>query len=161
MHQEEIRNQLKCILNTPKFRKNQRCAQFLGYVVEETLANRSNRIKGYNIAVSALGKHESFDPQDDPLVRVLAGRVRSLLSTYYETLGKHDQIVISIPTGCYVPEFTLNPEANSRGNQPFVATSTIGRHLSWMPRHCRPIGTVLSLLLIADCTLRIVDLITV
>ena len=47
------------------------------------LGNKS-RIKAYTVAVDALGKPDTFDPQNDPVVRVLAGRLRSSLSGYYE-----------------------------------------------------------------------------
>jgi hypothetical protein len=51
-------------------------SRFLRHVVEETLAGRSEGIKQYTVAVQALGRDASFDPQIDAVVRVLAGQVR-------------------------------------------------------------------------------------
>src|ERR1044072_8595836 len=63
------------------------------------------RIKGYTIAVEALGRAENFDPQADPIVRVEAMRLRRALTRYYENGGKHDPVVIALPLGNYVPMF--------------------------------------------------------
>ena len=42
----------------------------------------------------------------DPIVRVEAGRLRDRLSSYYEGEGLADRMLISIPKGGYVPEFS-------------------------------------------------------
>ena len=164
-NKNDICVQLERILSDSPVRENARCGQFLRYVVEETLAGRSDRIKGYSIAVSALGRPESFDAQGDPIVRVLAGRLRSQLQIYYAQSGQNDQVVISIPKGGYVPEFALKsnqatePDARSfRETSPALATHTIGSKFSWLPNHCRMVGTILSTLLVTDCALRIVEL---
>ena len=47
--------------------------------VEATLRGAGDRIKGYTIAVEALGRAENFDPQADPIVRVEAMRLRRAL----------------------------------------------------------------------------------
>ncbi|OJY38096.1 MAG: hypothetical protein BGP06_16780 [Rhizobiales bacterium 65-9] len=61
---------------------------FLQYVVEETLEGRGRSLKGYAIAVEALGRSDDFDPQFDPIVRVEARRLRQALRSYYEGPGK-------------------------------------------------------------------------
>ena len=82
-----------------------RLAAFLRFVVEETLAGRSETLKGYTIAVEALGRPPSFDPQSDPIVRVEATRLRRALERYYATAGASDPVRITIPKGTYVPIF--------------------------------------------------------
>ena len=54
-------------------------------------AGRSDRIKGYTIAVEALGRADDFDPQADPIVRVEATRLRRALSRYYANGGSNDR----------------------------------------------------------------------
>lgn len=80
-------------------------AAFLRYVVEETLAGRGDRLKAYTIAVAALDRAENFDPNDNPLVRVQARRLRAALTRYYETEGVDDPVLIDLPIGSYVPRF--------------------------------------------------------
>lgn len=80
-------------------------ANFLRFVVDETLAGRAERIKAYTIAADALGCDASFDPQNDPIVRVEAGWLRRALDHYYTDGGSSDPVVIELPRGHYVPAF--------------------------------------------------------
>lgn len=79
--------------------------QFLRYVVTETLEGRGDRLKAYNIATSVFGRGSDFNPQQDAIVRIEAGRLRQALEHYYLTDGQHDRIRITIPVGSYVPTF--------------------------------------------------------
>lgn len=107
--QEEIRVQLERILSSPEFAVPARGCAFLRYVVEETLAGRSARIKGYTIAIEVFGRDETFT-QDDPVVRIEAGRLRRALERYYLVSGQDDPIRIDIPKGGYVPNFAWNAD---------------------------------------------------
>ncbi|WP_375451589.1 hypothetical protein [uncultured Devosia sp.] len=62
-------------------------------------------IKAYAIAVDVFGRTGNFDPQADPIVRVQARRLRSLLEQYYATTGDAEAVRISLPVGRYVPTF--------------------------------------------------------
>ena len=70
---EAVREQLQRILDSPSFEASERRRRFLRYVVEELLAGRADRLKGYAIATDVFGRDESFDPQTDPVVRLEAG----------------------------------------------------------------------------------------
>lgn len=107
----DIRAALERVLAAPDFTASLRLAAFLRYVVEATLAGRADAIKGYTIAVEALGRPPSFDPQSDPIVRVEATRLRRALERYYATVGADDPLVIDIPKGGYVPRFVPRTEA--------------------------------------------------
>lgn len=125
----EVREHLAQILASPTFASSVRHQKFLTYVVEETLAGRSDRIKAYSIATCAFGRKEDFDPQTDSIVRIEAGRLRRQLEHYYYTEGKLDAIRIVIPKGTYVPQFlpasdAAKPEAEAA---PAVAPPQ-GRH---------------------------------
>jgi TolB-like protein len=104
---EAIRAQVKRILGCRDFDASERNRRFLEYVVEETIEGRADRIKAYSIATSVFGRNESFDPQQDAIVRIEAGRMRRSLEHYYLTSGLSDPIRISIPVGSYVPSFSL------------------------------------------------------
>ncbi|ACI58316.1 conserved hypothetical protein (plasmid) [Rhizobium leguminosarum bv. trifolii WSM2304] len=101
---EDIRAQLAVIISSPEFPKVGRSRAFLTYVTEEALAGRADRIKGYSIAVEVFKRSEGFT-QDDPVVRIEAGRLRRLLERYYLVAGQHDPIRIDIPKGGYAPSF--------------------------------------------------------
>jgi adenylate cyclase len=101
-----VRSVLENILASPQFISSPQVSATLRYVVEETLEDRSNRIKAYSIAIDVLEKTEEFDPSANPIVRVLAGRLREALAGFYEsTAGLEQPIVITVPKGSYVPVF--------------------------------------------------------
>lgn len=104
----EIRAALEKLIASPTFSKSPQLAHFIKFVVEETLAGRADRIKAYTIAADALGRGADFDAQNNPLVRVEAGRLRHALDQYYATHGRDDPITIELPRGHYVPVFRPN-----------------------------------------------------
>jgi TolB-like protein len=102
---EAAREQLARIVASPDFAASDRVRRFLRYVVEETLAGRADRLKGYSIGLAVFDRDESFDSQADPVVRIEAGRLRRALERYYLLCGQDDPILIEIPKGTYVPIF--------------------------------------------------------
>lgn len=119
---ESICSELSKILSSSCFNASIRQAKFLEYVVEETLAGRFDRLKGYTIGVAVLDKGSDFDPEADPAVRIVAGRVRQALERYYKTEGKDDQVIITLPKGGYVPNFDY--VVSSKHNAYLKETST-------------------------------------
>lgn len=118
---EDIRAQLERILASPEFPGLGRSAAFLTYVIEEALAGRAERIKGYSIAIEVFRRDEGFT-QDDPVVRIEAGRLRRALERYYLVAGQNDPVRIDVPKGGYVPCFTWNgPMPTALGIAPETA----------------------------------------
>lgn len=102
-----IRSVLKNILASPQFASSPQVSATLRYVVEETVEGRSDRIKAYSIAIDVLKKTAEFDPSANPIVRVLAGRLREALRAFYDSSdGLEQSIVITVPKGSYVPVFS-------------------------------------------------------
>jgi len=102
----EVSAQLEKILASRCFEQAQRASRFLRYAVEQTLAGRGERLKGYAIAVEAFDRTPDFDAQSDPLVRVEAGRLRRRLIEYYATEGQRDAVRIDLPRGAYAVAWT-------------------------------------------------------
>ncbi|MGK9286652.1 hypothetical protein [Sinorhizobium meliloti] len=120
---EDCRDQLTRILASADFQATDRERRFLSYVVDETLAGRSNLIKAYSIAVEVFDRDTSFDPQADPIVRVAAGQLRRALERYYLTGGLADPILISIPKGGYVATFSLRGTRGPAAEEPVYASA--------------------------------------
>jgi adenylate cyclase len=112
--QKAIRAQLVRILNSGPFHQSHRRQRFLEYLVNETLAGRGERLKGYNIALEVFDRPETFDPTVDPLVRVEAARLREKLREYYGTDGQGDPIHIDLPKGTYIPQIEFRQEHSPR-----------------------------------------------
>jgi len=119
--QEEVKQALQTVLQDPKFAAAPQMSAFLKFVVLQTLDGKSDRIKAYTVAVDALGKPATFDPQNDPSVRVLAKRLRDTLTTYYERTTGHT-IKLRLYCGSYIPEFEpvvktqIDPETISQAD---------------------------------------------
>lgn len=105
MTPEAVRRALALVLESEELRSSPQLSNILRFVVEATLDGRREAIKGYTIAVEALGRDASFDPQADPIVRVEATRLRRALERYYAGAGANDPIEIAVPRGSYVPHF--------------------------------------------------------
>ena len=112
---DDIRLALHKVLSSSEFSSVFQLRSFLNYVVSKAIADRPDEVKGYTIAVEALGRDVSFNPVTDPIVRVEAARLRRRLAKYYSGSGKSDPIVIEIPKGSYVPVFTLRENDNGEG----------------------------------------------
>lgn len=104
---DAVRNALKNILASAEFKSVPQLRAFLNYVVCAVLDDRVEEIKGYTIAVEALGRDPSFNPVTDPIVRVEAARLRRRLSDFYEGSGASEDLRITIPKGSYVPDISL------------------------------------------------------
>ena len=109
-----IRDALERVVASVTLAASPRLASFLRYIVIATLEGRADRLKGYTVAVEALGRPEDFDPQADPIVRVEAGRLRAALARYYAGPGRDDAVVIDLPRGHYVPVFRRCPGTHRR-----------------------------------------------
>jgi TolB-like protein len=117
----EVRAHLEALLHNEALAISDRNRRFLAYIVEETLAGRGDRIKAYNVALTAFERTDDFDPQTDPIVRIEASRLRRALEHYYLTAGKADPLRIGIPKGSYVATFTyagIEPTAPADGETP-------------------------------------------
>ncbi|WP_306141042.1 hypothetical protein [Roseibium sp. MMSF_3412] len=115
---EQVKAALVNALESPEFRSAPQLRSFLDFVVCAALEKKQEKIKGYTIAVEALGRPEDFNPVTDPIVRVEAARLRRRLAKYYSGSGAREQIRIVIPKGSYAPEFDPRPVAEHTGPAP-------------------------------------------
>lgn len=109
----EVREALDRVLGSATFQGASRSSLLLRFIVDETLADRTDRLKDYTLGAEALGRGDEFDPRLDPIARVEASRLRSRLERYYAGEGTTDPLIISLPKGGYVPLFTPRPPALS------------------------------------------------
>ncbi len=105
--QKLIRDALERIIATDAFHRSARLTRFLQFLVSQSLDGNADQIKGYTIGVEVFDKDDSFNPDEDSIVRVYAGRLRRMLETYYLTIGKNDPVIIEVPKGSYTPVFRL------------------------------------------------------
>jgi len=100
-----VEHQLLKILDSQYFKSAHQIQKFLAYVVRKTIAGQQQKLKQYTIAVEGLELPTNFDSDNNPLIRIIAGRVREKLKKYYDKEGENDPLVISVPKGSYIPSF--------------------------------------------------------
>ncbi len=115
--QKAIRDQLARILNSPAFQQSRRRQRFLEYIVNEALAGRGEKLKGYNVALAVFDRPSTFDAAVDPIVRIEAARLREKLREYYDTDGRSDPIRIELPKGRYAPRIEFR-DGQTRSVEP-------------------------------------------
>src|SRR5215471_16949193 len=79
----DVRRQLERILAHPLFQSSARLTAFVRLIVGYTLAGRAHELKESVIGADVFGLGDSFNPQENPVVRIVAGRLRSKLAEYY------------------------------------------------------------------------------
>ena len=87
------------------FLQSRRRQRFLEYLVKETLAGRSDRLKGYTIALEVFDRPETFDPAG--LIPSCGSRPPACVRSFAnitETNGQGDPIHIDLPKGTYTPQ---------------------------------------------------------
>jgi hypothetical protein len=97
--------QLERILGSAQLVTSPSLSRFLRFIVEETLAGRSESIREYTLGVAVFDRGEDFNPRLDPIVRVQARNLRARIAKYYDGPGAGDPLVIELPKGTYVPVF--------------------------------------------------------
>jgi len=101
-----VRQQVRKILESSGFSTALRSRRFLQFVVEQTLNGSEDEIKEYTIAVEVFGRKDNYDSREHSAVRVEAARLRARLKEYYRSEGAQDELIIELPKGGYVPQFT-------------------------------------------------------
>ena len=127
---EECIAQIDRLIGSPLFLGSEALCKLLKYLAHHTIYTPTDHLKEYEIATEAFGRPSGFDPQTDSYVRVQMGRLRSKLTSYYETEGVADSVLIDVPKGRYMVLFErrgASPEAKLPGEADTVQPLDAGR----------------------------------
>jgi hypothetical protein len=102
---DAVLRELHEVLASPHFCNSKRYPALLQYIVENTLAGKSELLKERTIGVEVFDRRPSYDTSADTVVRYTAGEVRKRLMLHYSESGRSSSIRISLPAGSYIPEF--------------------------------------------------------
>jgi hypothetical protein len=114
---EAERAEVDDVLSSGVFGRTNNPARLLTFVCEKYFEGAIDEIKEYSIAVHALGRPESFDPQVDTIVRVTAHALRKRLEDYYRSVGAEHAVHICLPPGHYVPKFIHVRDLETAGGE--------------------------------------------
>jgi len=93
------------IERSPLFTQSHGLQRFLHFVVEQTLAGEEDSLKETYLGMALYQKEATYDPREQPVVRVAATRLRDRLEQYYAAEGVDSRIRIDLPKGSYIPIF--------------------------------------------------------
>jgi len=100
-----ILRELRDVIASPYFCNSKRYPALLQYIVENTLAGKSDRLKERTLGIEVFDRPSTYDTNAEAVVRFTAGEVRKRLLLYYNDRGRDAAIRISLPVGSYIPEF--------------------------------------------------------
>lgn len=112
----ELRRLLHEIVREKAFRGSNRSAQFLTYVVEQSLAGHFESLKERIIGIELFGRSPTYDTSEDAIVRVTASDVRKRLLQFYGESSGSTKFRVSLPSGSYIPEITRVRQAEELAN---------------------------------------------
>ncbi|MBY0506251.1 MAG: hypothetical protein K2X03_20200 [Bryobacteraceae bacterium] len=108
--QQEKQELAQRVADSARFRHAPRLREFLLFVTERALTQRSNEISEQALGREVFHRPESYDTTNDNIVRVTARQVRVKLKEYADNEGCGDSWVLEIPKGGYVPVFSRREE---------------------------------------------------
>jgi hypothetical protein len=126
---EAERAEVEDILSSGVFGRTSNPFRLLTFVCEKYFEGAIDEIKEYSIAVHALGRPESFDPQVDTIVRVTAHALRKRLEDYYRSAGAEHAVHICLPPGHYVPKFIHARDPETAGGESALDEKRNGQSL--------------------------------
>jgi len=93
------------ILSSRLFCKSYRLASFLRFICEEQQQGRGHTLQEHRIGTVVFERPQTYHMGEDSIVRSQARFLRLRLQEYFQTEGKDEPIVLTVPKGSYVPEF--------------------------------------------------------
>jgi hypothetical protein len=126
---EAERAEVDDVLSSGVLGRTNNPVRLLTFVCEKYFEGAVDEIKEYSIAVHALGRPESFDPQVDTIVRVTAHALRKRLEDYYRSSGAEHAVQICLPPGHYVPKFIHARDLETAGGESTLDEKQNGQSL--------------------------------
>ena len=150
----EIQGQVRRIHASRRFGNAPKAKTLLTYIVEKALAGLEGDLKEIIIAQALYGKGPNFDPGTDRIVSTAAGDLRKKLVEYYADEGRHDRVVIAIPVGSFVPEFTARsgPAPTAAQPDPSPRAWRVGAKKAWAVAAAVVFAVILAGMLYAQLT---------
>src|ERR1700731_836422 len=120
-----FQHHLEEVLSGEAFRGSPRSAQFLRYVVNQSVNGHCDELKERLIGVELFGRSPSYDTGEDAIVRVTASAVRRRLLQHYGTYGTGSEFRIRLPLGTYIPEISRDVPVKAGVPEP-ASAPTVG-----------------------------------
>ena len=104
---DAVRAQVDRLVRSKTFETSEVHRRLLQYLTEKAISGEAERLKEYTVGLEAFGKPSSYDPRQDSIVRLQAGRLRQKLAAYYESEAHGDDVKVSLPKGGFKLSFEV------------------------------------------------------
>ena len=104
------------MLHSETLRGSETLRKLLEYLASRAPDSAPHSVKAREIAAAVFGRNGDFDAQNDSIVRVQAGRLRTKLAEYEAAEGADDVLVLTLPKGSY--ELLVCPRAGRAAAAP-------------------------------------------
>jgi len=128
----QFRLELERVLNSKMFHNSEAVCRLLAYLGEKSLAGQGAGLKEFTVGIEAFNKPPSYDPQQDPVVRVLASKLRHKLDDYYRTEGLDHPVQIELPKGHYLLKVRSRQAASNDAQSAAATQARKWRRISWV-----------------------------
>jgi hypothetical protein len=159
------RAELEAVLASPSFVRAPTVSKILAYVCNQYFEGARDSVKEWSIAVDALGRRQTFDPEKDSIVRVEFHSLRKRLAEYYQKEGASHAVRITFAESGYVPRFVsavpAKPAISENPPAPEVETSSsavAGPVRLWQRSNWLKAATMPSVAILAFCALGLIGL---
>ncbi|MGC9998769.1 MAG: hypothetical protein ABSE21_01600 [Bryobacteraceae bacterium] len=127
------------IVSSALFAKAPQLRDILIYLARRALEDTPAAISELELGRNVLGRRADFNPNEDNIVRVQVRHLRKKLEDYFDTEGRDEPVILTIPKGSYVPSFTPRPEP-----LPAPPAATDAAAIDASPRALAPDGRAVS-----------------
>ncbi|HKP13094.1 MAG TPA: hypothetical protein VJZ91_13335, partial [Blastocatellia bacterium] len=103
---DEVRYALERLLGSKYFVNAHKKQKFVRLICDYYLEGRAHELNEHILGYDVFGRDSSYNPSNDPIVRVFAHEIRKKLEAYYASEGASDPVRLEIPAGSYQPVFT-------------------------------------------------------
>jgi hypothetical protein len=111
------------IIASDGFQRASQLRKILEYTAKLAIV-RPNEIPGeFEIAYKVLGRRADFNPANDNIVRAQFSHLRRKLEHYFDTEGREEPLVLTIPKGSYIPIFA---PLQTRTRSPAISEFPLG-----------------------------------
>ena len=93
----------QCFMKAPQLR------EILVYLTRKVVEDNPSGISEYEVGCNVLGRRADFNPNEDNIVRVQVRHLRKKLEDFFNSEGRDEPVLLTIPKGAYVPHFVPRP----------------------------------------------------
>jgi hypothetical protein len=114
------------IISSESFQRASQLRKILEYTARLAILHPNEIPREFEIACNVLGRRADFNPADDNIVRAQFSHLRRKLEHYFDSEGKGEPLVLTIPKGSYIPVFTPH---QARTHSPAIPEYSPGESL--------------------------------